>query len=53
MKQIQLGASSQMVSVILGCMRINGAKDPVKVIGNSFTIMESIFDHADIYGGGE
>lgn len=54
MKQIQLGASSQMVSsVILGCMRINGAKDPVKVIETAYDNEINFFDHADIYGGGE
>lgn len=54
MKQIQLGASSQMVSsVILGCMRINGAKDPVKVIETAYDNGINFFDHADIYGGGE
>lgn len=54
MKQIQLGASSQMVSsVILGCMRINRAKDPVKVIETAYDNGINFFDHADIYGGGE
>lgn len=54
MKQIQLGASSQMVSsVILGCMRINGAKDPVKAIETAYDNGINFFDHADIYGGGE
>lgn len=54
MKQIQLGASTQMVSsVILGCMRINGAKDPVKVIETAYDNGINFFDHADIYGGGE
>ncbi|MGM0157049.1 oxidoreductase, aldo/keto reductase [Enterococcus sp. AZ191] len=54
MKQIQLGASSQVVSsVILGCMRINGAKDPVKVIETAYDNGINFFDHADIYGGGE
>ncbi|WP_142427687.1 aldo/keto reductase [Enterococcus durans] len=54
MKQIQLGTSSQMVSsVILGCMRINGAKDPVKVIETAYDNGINFFDHADIYGGGE
>lgn len=54
MKQIQLGASTQIVSsVILGCMRINGAKDPVKVIETAYDNGINFFDHADIYGGGE
>ena len=49
-----MGASSQMVSsVILGCMRINGAKDPVKVIETAYDNGINFFDHADIYGGGE
>ena len=54
MKQSQLGVSSQMVSsVILGCMRINGAEDPVKVIETAYDNGINFFDHADIYGGGE
>ncbi len=33
MKKIQLGTSDQKAAaVILGCMRINNAEDPVKVI---------------------
>ncbi len=54
MKQLRLGTSDQMVSsVILGCMRINGAEDPVKVIETAYENGINFFDHADIYGGGE
>ena len=34
-------------------MRINGAKDPVKVIETAYDNGINFFDHADIYGGGE
>ncbi|MBF8807901.1 MAG: aldo/keto reductase [Enterococcus lacertideformus] len=54
MKKVQLGTSKQMVSsVILGCMRINGAKNPQAVIETAFDNGINFFDHADIYGGGE
>ncbi|MEY8444803.1 aldo/keto reductase [Enterococcus ratti] len=54
MKKIQLGTTTQMVaSVILGCMRINGAENPVKVIETAFDNGINFFDHADIYGDGE
>ncbi len=54
MKQIQLGTTGQLVSsVILGCMRMNGAKDPVKVIETAYENGINFFDHADIYGNGE
>ena len=37
MKKIQLGTSDQKVAaVILGCMRINNAEDPVKVIETAY-----------------
>lgn len=54
MKQIQLGTSNQKVSsVILGCMRINGAEHPERIIETAFDNGINFFDHADIYGGGE
>ena len=37
MKQIQLGTSNQKVSsVILGCMRINGAERPERIVETAF-----------------
>ena len=37
MKKIKLGTSNQMVSsVILGCMRINGAENPEKIVETAF-----------------
>ncbi len=37
MKKIQLGTSDQKAAaVILGCMRINNAEDPVKVIETAY-----------------
>ncbi|MEI5995361.1 aldo/keto reductase [Candidatus Enterococcus mansonii] len=54
MKQIQLGTSElQVASVILGCMRINSAENPTKVIETAYENGIDFFDHADIYGGGE
>lgn len=54
MKKIQFGTSDlQVASVILGCMRINGAEKPTEVIETAFENGIDFFDHADIYGGGE
>lgn len=54
MKQVQFGTSHlQVASVVLGCMRINGAEDPLKVIETAYENGIDFFDHADIYGGGE
>lgn len=40
-------------SVILGCMRMNNAEDPQRVLETAFDQGIDFFDHADIYGGGE
>lgn len=54
MKQVQFGTVNHAVSaVILGCMRINSAKDPVKAIETAYENGINFFDHADIYGNGE
>ncbi|MDA9470952.1 aldo/keto reductase [Enterococcus sp. 5H] len=54
MKKIQFGTSDlQAASVILGCMRLNGAENPVEVIETAYEQGIDFFDHADIYGGGE
>ncbi|MEA4829071.1 MAG: aldo/keto reductase [Enterococcus thailandicus] len=54
MKQVQFGTVNHAVSaVILGCMRINSAKDPVKAIETAYDNGINFFDHADIYGNGE
>lgn len=54
MKQIKFGNTDLDVSsIVLGCMRINGAKDPVSVITTAMENGVNFFDHADIYGGGE
>lgn len=54
MKKIQFGTSDlQAASVILGCMRMNGAEKPVEVIETAYDQGINFFDHADIYGGGE
>ncbi|MBP2099919.1 aldo/keto reductase [Enterococcus rivorum] len=54
MKKVQFGTSDlQVASVILGCMRINGAENPVKIIETAYENGIDFFDHADIYGGGE
>ncbi|MGX7162715.1 aldo/keto reductase [Enterococcus massiliensis] len=53
MKQVKFGSEDLAVSsVILGCMRINNAKDPVKVIETAVENGITFFDHADIYGQG-
>ena len=49
MKKIQLGTSDQKVAaVILGCMRINNAEDPVKVIETAYENGIDFFDHAGV-----
>ncbi|EOL43379.1 aldo/keto reductase [Enterococcus caccae] len=54
MKKIQFGTSDlQAASVILGCMRMNGAEKPAEIIETAFEHGIDFFDHADIYGAGE
>ncbi|WP_368251706.1 aldo/keto reductase family oxidoreductase [Enterococcus sp. 2201sp1_2201st1_B8_2201SCRN_220225] len=54
MKQVNLGPNEIGVpAVILGCMRITEAKDPVAVIETAMANGINFFDHADIYGGGK
>ncbi|MFZ8764429.1 aldo/keto reductase [Enterococcus diestrammenae] len=54
MKQVNLGPNEVgAASVILGCMRITEAADPVKVIDTAMANGINFFDHADIYGGGK
>lgn len=54
MKQLQFGTSDETVSsVILGCMRLNGAENPQQVIETAYDHGITFFDHADIYGGGD
>ncbi|MFD2305428.1 aldo/keto reductase [Enterococcus termitis] len=54
MKKIQFGKSElQAASVILGCMRMNGAENPTEIIETAYEHGIDFFDHADIYGGGE
>ena len=54
MKKIKFGPTDlEVSSVILGLMRINNAKDPVKVLTTAIENDVTFFDHADIYGRGE
>ncbi len=54
MKKIKFGPTDlEVSSVILGLMRINNAKDPVKVLTTAIENDITFFDHADIYGRGE
>ncbi|MDM8213862.1 aldo/keto reductase [Enterococcus hirae] len=54
MKQVNFGPNETSVSsVILGCMRITKAKDPVAVITTAVENGINFFDHADIYSQGE
>ncbi|HIY59035.1 MAG TPA: aldo/keto reductase [Candidatus Tetragenococcus pullicola] len=54
MQKIKLGTTEKKVpSVILGCMRLNGAKDPREVIETAVDNGITHFDHADIYGDGQ
>ena len=53
MKQVQFGTVNHAVSaVILGCMRINSAKDPAKAIETAYDNGINFFDTADTYGLG-
>jgi len=53
-KKIKFGPTDiEVSSVILGLMRINQAKDPVKVLTTAIDNEITFFDHADIYGGGD
>lgn len=53
MKNVKFGTTGMDVpSVILGCMRINNAENPVKVIETAIENGITFFDHADIYGKG-
>ena len=54
MKQVNFGPNELGVSsVVLGCMRITVAKDPVAVIQTAVENGINFFDHADIYGQGK
>jgi predicted oxidoreductase len=54
MKQVNFGPNELGVSsVVLGCMRITEAKDPVAVIQTAVENGINFFDHADIYGQGK
>ncbi|OJG77930.1 oxidoreductase, aldo/keto reductase [Enterococcus pallens] len=54
MKKIKFGSTDLEVSaVILGCMRMNKAADPVRVIETAVEQGINFFDHADIYSKGE
>lgn len=54
MKQVNLGPHEVGASsIILGCMRMNTAEDPVKSIHAAVEHGINYFDHADIYGRGE
>ncbi|MBP1044708.1 aldo/keto reductase [Enterococcus sp. BWM-S5] len=54
MKKIQFGTSDlTAASVILGCMRMNDAEAPQRVLETAYEHGIDFFDHADIYGGGE
>lgn len=53
MKKIKFGSTNfEVPSVILGCMRINSAEDPVDIIETAVENGVTFFDHADIYGQG-
>lgn len=54
MKQVNLGPNEIGVpAVVLGCMRITEAENPVAVIETTMENGINFFDHADIYGGGK
>lgn len=54
MKQIRFGQTEEEVSAVaLGCMRLNQAADPVKVIETAVEQGINFVDHADIYGEGQ
>ena len=54
MKQLKFGSTGiEVPSVILGCMRMNSATEPEKVLQTAVEHGITFFDHADIYGNGE
>ena len=54
MKQVNLGPNEIGVpAVVLGCMRITEAENPVAVIETALENGINFFDHADMYGGGK
>lgn len=54
MKTVKFGTTNlDVASVILGCMRISNAENPVRVIETAVDNGITFFDHADIYGRGE
>ena len=54
MKKIQFGTSKlEVASIILGCMRMNNAEEPTRIIETAYDNGINFFDHADIYGAGE
>lgn len=56
MKYLQIPGSDLKVSnIVMGCMRINGLDAPAreKLIRTAMEAGVNMFDHADIYGGGE
>ncbi|MFV0558534.1 MAG: aldo/keto reductase family oxidoreductase [Enterococcus sp.] len=54
MKQVRFGSTDLAVpSIILGCMRIVNAQNPVAVLETAVENEITFFDHADIYGAGE
>ncbi|MEK0173729.1 aldo/keto reductase [Tetragenococcus halophilus] len=54
MKQLKFGSTGiEVPSVILGCMRMNSATAPEKVLQTAVEHGITFFDHADIYGSGE
>lgn len=54
MKRIKVGNTIDASAVVMGCMRIDGAKEkPDKIINTALENGIDYFDHADIYGGGK
>lgn len=54
MKQLKFGSTGiEVPSVILGCIRMNSATEPEKVLQTAVEHGITFFDHADIYGSGE
>ena len=55
MQQIQLGGTLQSGAIALGCMRMAGleVKQAEKLVLSALEEGIDLFDHADIYGGGE
>jgi len=54
MKQLKFGSTGiEVPSVILGCMRMNSATEPEKVLQTAVENGITFFDHADIYANGE